>query len=70
MIDTMSLSADTFLVGAFNLAASILDRLAPTVTIATQHADDFVRNKVTVLCENRVGLMVTRPAAIVRGSVS
>ncbi len=65
VVDTMSLQSDTFLVGAFDMAAAILDR---TITVATQHDTNFTTNKITVLCENRVGLMVTRPSAYVSGS--
>lgn len=70
VVDTMSLQNDTFLVGAFHMAAAILDRMSPTITVATQHDKNFTQNKITILCENRVGLMVTRGAAIVRGATA
>ena len=36
--------------------------------VAEQHADFFVKNMVAILCEERLGFTVERPAAIVSGT--
>ncbi len=66
---TNSLTAGTFLVGAFQLAAALWDREQATVRISESHDDFFVRNLVALLAEERVALTVYRPAAIVKGSI-
>jgi HK97 family phage major capsid protein len=58
-----------FLVGAFALGAQIYDRLTATVMISTENEDDFIRNLVTVLCEERLAFAVKRPAAFVKGQL-
>ena len=37
------------------------------VTVSTEDRDNFVKNMVTILCEERVGLAVYRPEAFVKG---
>lgn len=57
-----------FLVGAFASGAQIYDREEMAVEIATENEDDFVKNMVTIRCEERVGLAVKRPEAFVWGA--
>lgn len=57
-----------FLVGAFRLAATLFDREQAAILLSTEDQDNFVRNLVTILCEERLALAVTRPAAFVNGS--
>lgn len=56
----------TALVGAFGLAAQVFDRMASTIRTADQHTDFFVRNALVVLAEQRLGLAVYRPEAMVK----
>jgi HK97 family phage major capsid protein len=56
------------LVGAFKLAATLFDREEAQILVSTENQDNFIRNMVTILCEERLGLAVTRPAAFVYGS--
>lgn len=65
---TDALAADEFLVGNFQRAARLYDRMQATVEIATQHADFFTRNLVAILAEERVALTVPRPDMLVKGT--
>jgi hypothetical protein len=47
--------------------ASCVTREEATVMISSENEDDFVRNLLTVLCEERLALAVKRPAAFVYG---
>lgn len=70
VVATQSQTSGTFLVGAFALAAEIVDRDNATVRIAEQHADFFVRNMVAILAEERLALLIYRSAALIKGNVS
>lgn len=67
VVDTQSMAAGDFLVGAFAQAAQGWDREDANVTISTENKDNFVKNMVTILCEERVGLTIFRPEALVTG---
>lgn len=62
-----SLGAGDFLVGSFKLAVTILDRQESSILVSTEDQDNFVRNLVTILAEERLALAVSRPAAIIWG---
>lgn len=70
VVETVSQTLGEFTVGAFDRAAQIVDREDANIRVSEHHADFFVRNMVAILCEERLALLVTRPAAIVDGSVS
>lgn len=63
-----SFGAGEFLVGAFKLAATIFDREQASILVSTEDQDNFVRNMVTILAEERLALGVSRPKAIISGS--
>ena len=65
---TQSMSAGNFLVGAFRVAATLYDRLKPEVLISSENVDDFEKNLLTMRCEERVGLAVKRPGALIKGA--
>jgi HK97 family phage major capsid protein len=67
-IASHSLGAGSFLVGAFGTAAELIDRQTATIEISLTHADLFLKNIATILCEERVGLAVRRPDAFVYGA--
>jgi len=67
VVATQSMDAGDFLVGSFMQAAQGWDREDITVTVSTEDRDNFVKNMVTILCENRVALTVYRPEALVKG---
>lgn len=68
VVDTPVIPQGTYLTGAFGLGATIYDRSAPSVRVATEHADFFVRNALAILAEQRLALAVKRPEAFVKGS--
>jgi HK97 family phage major capsid protein len=49
---------------------TLLDRMAPTVMVSTQHASNFTANLATVLCELRAGLQVGETGAVLRVELS
>lgn len=67
VVETPAMTVDKFLTGAFKLAAQVFDREDANVQLSTDDRDNFVRNLVTILCEERVGLAVYRPEALVYG---
>lgn len=65
-----SMPAGKFLVGNFANAATIYDRLQPVVLLSTEDRDNFVRNAVTILAEERIALAVRQPRALIYGDYS
>ena len=67
VVQTQAISVDKFLTGAFKLGAQLFDRWAARVEVATENEDDFIKNLLTILGEERVALAVYRPEAFVYG---
>lgn len=70
VVATQSLDQNEFLTGAFQMGAQAWDREDASVMISTEDRDNFVKNMVTILCEERVGLTVYRPEAFVKGDLT
>jgi HK97 family phage major capsid protein len=68
VVGTLAMPANQFLVGAFLDGATIYDRQGVTVLISTENEDDFVNNKVTILCEERLAFAVRRPQSFIYGA--
>ncbi len=64
-----SITAGTFLLGAFDMGAEIKDRMQATVEVSRENSDNFVKNMITILAEERIALVVYRPAAFITGSL-
>lgn len=64
-----SITAGTFLLGAFDMGAEIKDRQQSTVEVSRENSDNFVKNMITILAEERIALVVYRPAAFITGSL-
>ena len=64
-----SITAGTFLLGAFDMGAEIKDRMQSVVEVSRENSDNFVRNMITILAEERLALVVYRPAAFITGSL-
>ena len=69
VVATQSMDAGDFLVGAWQQGAQLWDREDISVTVSTEDRDNLVKNMVTILCEERVGLTVYRPEAFVKGEL-
>ncbi|WP_209315971.1 phage major capsid protein [Haematospirillum jordaniae] len=67
VVTTQAIGVDKFLTGAFRLGAQVFDRWHVRVEVATEHGDDFIHNRVTILCEERLALAVYRPEAFIYG---
>jgi len=70
VVATQAMTVDKFLVGAFGMAAQIFDREDARVEISTEDSDNFRKNLVTILAEERLALAVYRPEAFVKGDFS
>lgn len=68
VVSTQAMDAGEFLVGSFQQGAQGWDREDVSVSVATQDQDDFVKNMVKILVEERLGLTVYRPEAFVKGT--
>lgn len=69
VVVTNSIAANTFLVGAFDIGAQIWDRQASAIEVSRENSDNFVKNMVTILAEERLALTVYRAAAFIKGSL-
>ncbi|WP_158944223.1 phage major capsid protein [Granulicella sp. S190] len=69
VISTTAMVAGTFLAGSSE-SAELIDRMDATVELSFEDRDNFVRNAVTVLCEERTVLCTYRPNAFVTGSLT
>lgn len=68
VVSTPAMTVDTSLVGAFKLGAQLFDREDANVVVSTENSDDFVKNLVTVRCEERLGLATYRPEAFIKNA--
>lgn len=66
IVESHGMAANEFLAGS-GFAATVYDREEVTVRVAEEHADFFVKNMIAILCEERLGFTVERPAALVAG---
>ena len=66
VVATPAIAADKFLVGAFQMGAQVFDRWDARIEVGYVN-DDFIRNLVTILAEERLALAVYRPEAFVYG---
>jgi HK97 family phage major capsid protein len=70
VVATPAMPQDKFLVGCFQQGATLYDRMAARVEVSTEDSDNFRRNKISVLCEERVALAVKNTLAFTRGDFS
>jgi len=68
VVSTQAMTAGAFLTGAFRLGAQIFDRMDARVEISTEDSDNFRKNLVTILAEERLALAVYRPEAFIKGT--
>lgn len=68
VVATKAQAQGTFTVGGFDLASQVWDRMDATVEVSREDRDNFVKNMLTILCEERLALAHYRPTAIIKGS--
>lgn len=66
VVQTQAIAVDKFLTGAFRLGAQLFDRWDARVELGFVN-DDFIKNLVTILAEERLALAVYRPEAFIYG---
>lgn len=62
-----SMTAGNFLVGAFRGNSLLLDREEVSIQVATQNEDDFIKNLLTILIEERLVNLIFRTTAFEKG---
>ena len=70
VVPSNSMPTGKFLAGNFANAATLYDRMTPVVLVSTEDRDNFIRNAVTILAEERIALAVRQPAALIYGDYS
>lgn len=68
VVETQAITPTKFLTGAFNMAAQIFDAEDASIEVGFEN-DDFTRNLLTILCEERLALAVYRPEAFIYGTL-
>ena len=68
VVETQAIAPTKFLTGAFNMAAQIFDAEDASIEVGFEN-DDFTRNLLTMLCEERLALAVYRPEAFIYGAL-
>jgi HK97 family phage major capsid protein len=63
VVITPAVPAGTALVGAFKIGAQVFYREGITLDMTNSNVDDFVKNLLTIRCEERLALCVYRPKA-------
>lgn len=69
VVVTNAMTSGTCLVGAFAMGAEIKDREQSSIEVSRENSDNFVKNMVTVLAEERLALVVYRTESFITGSV-
>lgn len=67
VVATTAMSVDKFLIGDFRAAATLYDREGANVALSTEDGDNFVRNMLTIRCEERLGLAIKQATALSYG---
>lgn len=67
IVETQAIDSGDFLAGAFDVAATLWDRMDAEVRIADQHEDFFVKNMLLLLAEMRSAFATYRPTSFVVG---
>lgn len=67
VVATQAQTLGEFTVGAWRQAAQLFDRMQSQVLVSTEDSDNFRKNMVTLLAEERLAFTVYRPAAFVDG---
>lgn len=66
VVETQAITVNKFLTGAFMMGAQVFDRWDTRIEVGYEN-DDFTKNLVTILGEERLALAVYRPEAFIYG---
>lgn len=69
VVVTNGIAAGTCLVGAFAMGCEIKDRMSATVEVSRENSDNFVKNMVTILAEERIALCVYRTESFITATI-
>jgi HK97 family phage major capsid protein len=67
VVATLAMTTGKYLVGSFAMGAQIFDRMDARVEISTEDGNNFIKNLVTILCEERLALAIYNTACFVKG---
>lgn len=70
VIATAAMTADNFLVGAFDMAATQYNREGVAIAMSEEDASNFTTNLITIRAERRLALAIERPASIRGGDLT
>ncbi|WP_373962493.1 phage major capsid protein [Kosakonia sacchari] len=68
VVPTKAQAVGSFTVGGFDMASQVWDRMDATIEVSREDRDNFVKNMLTILCEERLALAHYRPKALIKGS--
>ena len=68
VVPTRAQAQGTFTVGGFDMASQVWDRMDATIEVSREDRDNFVKNMLTILCEERLAVAHYRPKALIKGS--
>lgn len=69
VVETTAMAQGKFLTGAFQMGAEVLDLWDSRIEVGFEN-DDFTKNLVTILAEERIAFAVYRPEAFVYGDLA
>lgn len=69
VVETQAIAQGKFLTGAFQMGAEVFDLWDSRIEVGFEN-DDFTRNLVTILAEERIALAVYRPEAFIYGELA
>lgn len=67
--DTTKLAKGEWLAGDFKRGAQLFDRQQANITVANQNEDDFVKNMITILAEERLALVIYDRLSFVKNAI-
>lgn len=68
VVDTTAVQVGEFVLGDWQIGATLWDRQQSRIRVADQHADFFIKNAVVILAEERLALGVHNPKAFAFGT--
>lgn len=68
VVESTSIPEGKFSVGAYQLAGQVFDRQGATIEFSEHDQDNFVKNTITIRCEERLALVTYRPKALIYGT--